>query len=360
MQKNVPLKRVTITDLARELGVSDRAVSQALHPRQSNVRLNPKTVERIRNLAEKRNYRTDTSARAMRTGRFLNLGYFEAKPYPTDLPLRGSEDGIHDGASRHGYRVVLIKISMDASEKSNPIPAVFSEAHLDALIVSNVGHLSPECKEAITASGLPVVYLNEKEPKNSVYVDDLYGAQRITTYLVEQGYRRICLLATCSSRVPDPRFRHYSVDDRVSGYKKALALAGLPADVLHFSPDWQRELREWLKAHRDLDAIVCPADFAALRLFQVLYKHQIRVPEDIAVTGYGDDFSNECPVALTTMRIPFYEMGVSAAEMAVELCSHPKQQTIPSAVFRPELVIRDSTLPFEMRKAQTASAPVSP
>ena len=359
MQKNGPPKRVTITDLARELGVSDRAVSQALHPRQSNVRLNPKTVERIRNLAEKRNYRTDTSARAMRTGRFLNLGYFEAKPYPTALPLRGSEEGIHDGATRHGYRVVLIKISMDSSDQFNPIPAVFSEAHLDALIVSNVGYLSPECKGAIAASGLPVIYLNEKEPKNSVYVDDLYGSQRITTYLVEQGYRRISFLGTCSSRVTDKRFQHYSVDDRISGYKKALALAGLPANVLHFSPDWQNELRAWLKAHPDIDAMVCPGDFSALRLFQVLYKDQIRVPEELAVTGYGDDFSNECPVALTTMCIPFYEMGVRAAEMAVELCNDRKQATIPSTVFRPELVIRDSTLPFEARKAHITSPQMS-
>jgi len=40
-------KRVTLRDLALELGVSDRAVSQALNPRASNVKLNSKTVERI-------------------------------------------------------------------------------------------------------------------------------------------------------------------------------------------------------------------------------------------------------------------------------------------------------------------------
>lgn len=289
----------------------------------------------------------------MRTGRFFNLGYFEAKRQSTDIPLRGSEDGIHDGATRHGYRVVLIKISMDGPEKSNPIPAIFSEAHLDALIVSNGGHLSSECKEAIRASGLPVVYLNEKEPKNSVYVDDLYGAERITTYLVEQGYCRISYLASCTAHVIKPPLEHYSGPDRIAGYKKALALAGLSPEVLNFGPEWQRDVSEWLKIRQNVDAVVCSNDFYALRLFRILYQEHIRVPDKLAVTGYGDDYSNESPVTLTTMRIPFYEMGLAAAEMAIELCNNPKQQVIPSTVFRPELLIRDSTISFEKRKGQT-------
>ena len=60
------VKRVTLQDLARELGLSDRAVSQALNPRASNVKLNPKTVERIQQLALERNYRRDSRARSMR------------------------------------------------------------------------------------------------------------------------------------------------------------------------------------------------------------------------------------------------------------------------------------------------------
>ena len=62
-------KRVTLCDLALELGVSDRAVSQALNPRASDVKLNPKTVERIQELAAKLNYRRDSRARLISSPR---------------------------------------------------------------------------------------------------------------------------------------------------------------------------------------------------------------------------------------------------------------------------------------------------
>ena len=265
--------------------MSDRAVSQALHPRKSNVQLNPETVKRICSLAQKRNYRPHASARAMRSGRFFNIGYFEAKQNPTNYPLRGAEDGICDRANFHGYRIVLIRIPSDVSKDENPIPFVFREAHLDALVVSNVGRLSPECKEAIDVSGLPVVYLNEKRAKNAVYVEDFAAMKKVTGHLLEQGYRKISYLGTSSSNKIDPRFEHYSVQDRVGGYEAAMAAAGLHSQILHFSADWQNDFGRWYKENHDAEAIVCPGDLAVLRLFRTLYRDRVRVPEDLALTG---------------------------------------------------------------------------
>lgn len=342
MPKSEVPTRVNLRDLARKLGLSDRAVSQALSPRASNVRLNPDTVRRVRELAEKWNYRPHASARAMRAGKFFSIGYFEAKKEPTSIPLRGSEDGIHDAANANGFRVILIKIPSDTSPENNPIPLVFREAHLDALIVSNLGRLSPECKDAIDASGLPVIYFNEKKPKNSVYVDDFYGAREITRHLISRGYCKISYLSTSEYALDDLRFRHYSVEDRRRGYGEAMRAADLKPDFLELQGNWFESFSRWKKKKTSRQALVCPGDLTVLRLFRVIYRDGIVVPRDLAVTGYGDDFAEDCPVPLTTMHIPFYEMGRAAANMAIRILNNGDRKLVPSEVFKPELVIRES------------------
>lgn len=321
--------------------MSDRAVSQALNPHESNVKLSPDTVIRIQKLAEERNYRPHTSAQAMRSGRFFNLGFFEAKSTSIAFPLRGSDRGVYDAAARLNYRVVLIKLPLDTSKAHNPIPSVFREAHLDTLVVSNAGRLTPECKEAIALSGLPVVYLNEKMAENAVYVDDIGGAQNITRHLIEQGRKRIVYLHTLSEDFDD--LEHYSVRDRIIGYEMAMRELGRTPEVLRFKHAWEDELGPWLAHNQNVDAIVCPGDFAAILMFRALYNTGLKIPRDIALTGYGDDFSELSPVKLTTMHIPFYEMAVAAAEMAISLISNRAEVNKPSEVFSTQLVVRDST-----------------
>ena len=331
-----PNKRVTLRDLAQELGLSDRAVSQALNPRTSNVKLNPKTVERIQELAAQRNYRRDSRARSMRYGRFNNIGYFEAKKKATAFPLLGVESGVFDAATEQEFHIVLIRLPSDMSNEPASIPSIFREANLDALILSHAGNLSAELEQIIDSSGFPLVYLNEKKAQNSVYVDDLRGAEEITNHLISQGNQKILYFSD------SPELSHYSATDRKQGYKKAMKKAGLEPEVLE-STTKGADLPEWLDAHPDVEAIVSYNDLNALHVFRQLYRSHLKVPEDLAVTGFGDDFAEDCcPVHLTTMRTPFYEMGKAAVEMALELVNGNKQ-AVPSRIFSQELVVREST-----------------
>ena len=330
-------KRVTLRDLALKLGVSDRAVSQALNPRPSNVKLNPKTVERIQELTAKLNYRRDSRARSMRYGRFYNIGYFEAKEKTTAWSLLGAESGVCDAASENDYHVVLIRLPSDLSAEPASIPSIFRESNLDALIISHAGNLTEELEKVIDASGFPVVYLNEKKSHNAVYVDDLRGAQEIIRHLVAQGNQKIIYYSNKGEN------QHYSAADRKAGYKKAMKESGLRPEVFEATDQNESEFHAWLGAHRDVEAIACYNDLFALQMFRILYLTELKVPQNLALTGFGDDFARDCcPVGLTTMRTPFYEMGKAAVEMALELING-KVQKVPARVFTQELVVRDST-----------------
>jgi len=328
-------RRVTLRDLALELGVSDRAVSQALNPRASNVKLNPKTAERIQELAVLRNYRRDSRARSMRYGRFYNIGYFEAKKKTTAWPLLGAESGVCDAASAHDYHIVLVRLPSDMSSEPEAVPSIFRESSLDALIISHAGNLTEELENIIDTSGMPIIYLNEKKSHNAVYVDDFRGSQEITRYLISLGNRKIVHYTDTLS--------HYSAIDRKAGYEKAMKEAGLKPEILKSVDSHSGECSAWLDAHKDVEAIACYNDLFALHMFRMLYHTGIRVPTHLALTGFGDDFSRDCcPVELTTMRTPFYEMGKAAVEMALELING-NLLSVPSRVFSQELVVRDST-----------------
>ena len=144
----------------------------------------------------------------MRYGQFYNIGYFEAKVKARGLPILGAQSGVCDEASEHDYNIVLAQLPSDLSSNPGSLPFIFRESNLDALIISHAGNLTSELKKVIDASGLPVVYLNEKKSYNAVYVDDLQGGEEITRHLISVGNREI---AYVSCR-PEPS--HYSAADR--------------------------------------------------------------------------------------------------------------------------------------------------
>jgi len=336
-------KRVTISDLARELNLSDRSVSQALSPRESNVKLRPETAKRIKDLANKLGYQPDSRARSMRYGKFFNVGYFEAKKSARALSLPGAEAGVFEAASESGYRVVLIRLPSDLSKDSSAIPNVFKENTLDVLILSHAGNLPPGIVQQINANDYPVVYLNEKLDYNAIYSDDIKGSETITRHLVETGRKRIAYLI-----YPAEDKGHYSETDRKQGYLNVIKEAGLEPLVIELGTSMaeaETNLPKWFEANcSQIDAIMCTNDFNTIRTQKILYKYRDLFPERIALTGYDDIAEFLSVVPLTTMRIPFHTMGQMAVKMALEM-ANTDQKRVNAISMEPELIIRNSTTP---------------
>ena len=305
------------------------------------MRVGDATAQRIRDYAEKHNFRLNSNARSISSGRLLNIGYFEAKKNSNAVRLLGASSGVCDAASRNGYRVVMVKLPEHTQPEDNPIPFVFRESHLDALIVSHHGFLPKACKEAIDRSGMPVVYLNEKKRNNAIYADDLSASRTLTQYLIKNGCTKIAFF---ESTYRGNQARHYSSIDREKGYTQAMLAAGLtPYPKVIRSNDWRTDWELWRKEHSDIDAIVCSGDMSTLLIFQSIYQNGIRIPEDLQLASFGSTFSPYCPVPVTSMEIPFYDMGVSATEMAIQMIEQATKSQLKSKVFSMELVEREST-----------------
>ena len=126
---------ITQTVIAKLTGVSQCVVSAVLNNNFTKIRVAPAVRERVRSKAQSLGYRVNTGARAMRTRKYFNIGYFLANIPGTmaEIDFPEFRAGAYDAAVAQDYHVSLIRLPTTASEKVNPIPKAFREAHFRVL-----------------------------------------------------------------------------------------------------------------------------------------------------------------------------------------------------------------------------------
>lgn len=173
-----------------------------------------------------------------------------------------------------------------------------------------------------------------------VIADNFGGALQATQHLIRLGHRRIGFLTT-----PEPAI---TMDHRQIGYQCALAEAGLPSthedvwkiesyptvDVATLIPNLSSKDRP--------TAILAANDRLALALYKLCRRLRIRIPEDLALVGFGDfAISAHLETPLTTVALPTFEIGRKAAEVVVgRIRGHmvgPQQHILPT-----KLIVRAS------------------
>jgi LacI family transcriptional regulator len=136
------------------------------------------------------------------------------------------------------------------------------------------------------------------------------------------------------------------------GFLDAMKACGLEVDpdLVVFSDafterEGERCCGELLARARNFTAIMAGNDLLALGCYDALEEHGLRCPEDVSVVGYNDmPFVDRFRPPLTTVRVPHYELGATAAALMLEQL----RGTDPPArqlLLAPELVIRGSTAP---------------
>ncbi len=345
-----PPRRTTIKDIARTAGVSTATVSQALRPQpKSNIKLQAETVERVKLVARQLNYQPHSGARSIRSNSFSTIGYFVAKSGQFTNTPYGYMAGVHDIAEEHGFRMALIRLPMTIDDIGTTMPSVFSERNIDALVIESYSELADQIYERIQASGMPVIFVNDRHETNSVYVDDEWGAAQATQHLIEKGYQRIAFIQRRTAGGPAIEKMHHSAADREAGYRKTIQLAGRSAschtvdtkDVVGLDVELSPQDWEVIARH---DAVIAYDDDLANLIARNAYDRQIRIPDSLAIVGFNGDYASlSAWRRLTTVKVPSYEMGRRAAQMAFELVKSGVDNPLPSSVLRPALILGQTT-----------------
>ncbi len=172
-------------------------------------------------------------------------------------------------------------------------------------------------------------------------VDNEAGSYDAVRHLIGLGHRRIAFLNGPES--------YTNSIDRLSGYKRALAESNLPFDPGNvFQGNYgkksgYRASGDILKSGVKPTAVFAGNDRMAAGLIQGFTEKGLKIPADISIAGYDDsDISTIVQPALTTVHIPFFEMGKRCAGEFIKRIKGEQSASF-KVLIKPELIVRAST-----------------
>jgi DNA-binding LacI/PurR family transcriptional regulator len=338
--------RVTISDIARQAGVSKTAVSFAFN---MPGRLSKETTEHILEVARQMGYTPNPIARSLNTRRTNAIGLI----VPQDIPdvmqnpfFAELMRGVGEVCREAGLSLMLIP-----PMRGSLVDATYA-ALVDGCIVTGMDPDDPVVK-ALVQRRIPFVMIDTDAPESiaSVNIDDADGARLALGHLLDRGHRSIALLSFESNSGSISEYRG-TLRRRFDGFGQALVAHGLGLtspgiSVLETacSVDGGRlALDQLLLISPRPTAVVALSDAIAWGVMAAAAEHGLRVPEDLAVVGFDDlPASGLVHPPLTSVRQPAVAKGRRAAELFVELvrCDgncQPKHEVLPV-----ELIVRASS-----------------
>ncbi len=334
--------QTTIIDIARELKLSKSTVSRALtgHP---NVKQQTRVA--ILELAEKMEYQRNLMSVSLITNKTKTIGIIVPE-FVTSF-FSQVVIGAQEEARKSDYNVLISQCDEDYNiEVGNA--QLMMRNRVDGIIIS----LTKETKnfdhiKAFQRRGIPVVFFNRvcdeiMAPK--VMVNDYDAAFTAVEHLIKTGKRRIAHLAGPPSLAISRK--------RQNGYIDALNKHHLPVDEdLIISYDLNlSKVKIYIKHFMDMDnppdGLFAINDPTAMEALQVIKQLGKRIPEDIGVVGFSNDYASRfVEPSLTTVAVPLAEMGRTAVKLLMDMIdTDPADWKLLIKVLDTELIIRNSTV----------------
>jgi DNA-binding LacI/PurR family transcriptional regulator len=333
---------VTMKDIARLAGVSQSTVSRILNGTPAAIRLSEKTRKRVLAAAREYGYRPNPMARALRGAPTMLVGAIVRDI--TDPFFASAIDVIAQSARERGYSVVLGHARARADEALE-LAAVLEARHCDSILLIGDFWEQPLLIEDLEKGVAPVVALwhgSHSHAFHSVNVDNEIGVRKALDHLTELGHKRVAFVGGApfgDIRDREEAFRSYNTE----------AGRSIPSEyVQHVENTFeasQAALDLLLRSRRIPSAIVAATDVIAIGLIGAAARYGIRVPEEISIIGFDDvPFAAASVPPLTTVHVPFGEMGEAAVELAVSV---GREEPPQARTFEPRLVVRESTAPVD-------------
>lgn len=330
-------RHITIHDIARELGISASTVSRALN---NNHRISAATRTKVQQLAASHGYQPNVMASSLRKGQGNTVGVIV--PNINRSFFSNIIGGIEEKLSQAGFNLMICQ-SNESLEKEKQALQTLMHARVDGIMMS----LSMETQdyshlEQLLQQGTRMVFFDrvpDTLPVDAVVIDDYAAAFSITSRLLSQGYRHPAHIGG-SENINVYR-------QRKAGYLDALKSFGLPPVAAHIvETDMTRQggrqaFRESMRSDPRPDAFVCAGDLAAHGVLLEALDNHIRVPQEIAISGFAnEEFTPHITPPLTSVDQKGLEIGRKAAAIFLE---QEATNSGSRVVIAPEVLFRLST-----------------
>lgn len=325
---------VTLRDIAKEAGVSAATVSYVLN---GSGKVSEATRKRILEIVKQTGYRSNVLARSLRNNKSNMIGVIvedvQAKMTPKII------DGINAAAEEKGYQILLSnlrlmsKIDAQFSHISAYQQDIDHAVHtltgmqVDGIIY--VGMHDRRIPHIINRTECPLVYCYcyTQGEGSSVGYDNTDVMYRLTKQFLDKGHRNFGIIAGRADSEPSMK--------RLQGIRKAMDEAGIQIDESMIRcGDWKyekaREIAgDMLSGANRPTAIIALNDEMAFGVRDAAMQLQIRIPEDLSVSGF--DFNDAVQFVtprITTVEPQLCRMGQRAMELLLANIENTEQENV--------------------------------
>ncbi|WP_262244959.1 LacI family DNA-binding transcriptional regulator [Parapedobacter soli] len=325
--------------IATELGVSVALVSYVLNGKMTD-RINEDTAKRIRDLAEKLNYRPNQIAKSLKNSKTYTMGLIVADI--SNFFYSHLARYIEEEANTHGYNLIFGSAYEDPKRFENILNVLIGR-QVDGLILA-VPEGAEHCIPYLQEIEIPFVLIDREFPQfdkiTTIGLDNFKSSKSIADHFLSQGYKRLGAVGLSTNL--------YHLQERKRGFVET-ASASLPAGAVFSYEIIEERLNEEIEevvataVNRDkLDAICFFTNKIAMAALPIIVKLNLKVPDDIAVVCFDEAEAYKlfsCP--LTYVRQPLQAMS----SLAVDYLTDGEQRLRGNHIkFDSDLVVNRSSL----------------
>lgn len=346
------MKKITLQDIANASGVSRVTIWKAFNkPESVSDALRTKIIHTALSLG----YPLNPEIIDQTPAPLLSLkGHSPHMPFHIALVVSRPETSIFWGRIITSLSEELSHTNTNLSVICLPhttdtdyvLPGAFTDGSLHGLVIMNV--YSSLLFRALNQLPLPKVFL---DCIPGVHFNDINGdlvlfegrstTESIVRHVTEQGYKKIAFIGDISYAQTNY--------ERYIGYCSGLEQAGIPLLPKYCltgpieSDSYQMEINAFLDSFKEMpDMIVCASDYIAQLTTQQLVLLGYRIPDNIMVSGFDDNFEFTHTRHITTVHVQNKNTGILLAEQILRRLSHPDTD-YQIIYIRSKVVFRSST-----------------
>ncbi|WP_259016909.1 LacI family DNA-binding transcriptional regulator [Emticicia fluvialis] len=333
-------RQTTIIDIAKVLGIAASTVSRALN---NSPEINENTRREVLRIANEMDYRPNFLAQSLNRGETHTIGVIIPdiqRPF-----FAGVVAGIQKVATEAGYRVMICQSNESHHTETLNVQALVT-SRVDGLLISHSKETSSfEHVKLQLKKGVPIVHFdrvcNEVDTAKVVQ-QDYEGSFILTRHLIEQGYKRIAVLAGPADLLISK--------NRLEGYKAALNKYGIEFDekLVYYSnfstEESLKALGYWLALPQKPDSVFTVHYGNGIELIMELKKRNIKIPEEMGVVAFGDELiASLIEPSLTVFQQFPFSIGETAARVLIDNIINKDNFEPYTRTIEGELIIRKSS-----------------
>ncbi|MCM8758391.1 MAG: LacI family transcriptional regulator [Candidatus Omnitrophica bacterium] len=308
------MKKITIKDVARMAGVSEASVSYCLNGVKG--RLSEETEKKILEVVSRYGYVPSFSARTLVLGKTDILGVVTVNLLGE--PFAEALKGIEEQSRKHSLNI-LIGDAQGIYERESEYAEMLLHKGVEGLIfISASSQKDNEILHKISRI-VPAIFINRPLAGENFYrivFENRRVMKQLVNEIIKRDAREILFLTQSAGT--------WAFSERLKGYQESVEEAGLKQhvfvfDVAQSEEEKEKIIRDFIRS-RKFSAFVCSSNQLAILVWKTACTEGFRIGVDISLTAFDDTgILKHLIPPITTIRQPFFEAGVLAVDIFLQL-----------------------------------------